>query len=184
LCYGADKINVVSIGSIPPTIVTDGSRLYFSEIQRGASGVIGQVSITGGETAIIPTPFSNVGVLGISPSGSDLLVYTWLANELTVPLWVIPVLGGTPRRIGDVTQDASWSADGQIVLSALVTGRSLYLGNHGRWTEAEAVRYRGPEMDRTGKPARRLSGMVARWEISVLSELRCERAGIFPHANF
>jgi len=114
---GADKINVVSIGSIRPPIVTDGSRLYFSELQRGDSGVIGQVSVTGGETAIIPAPFSNLGVLGISPSGSDLLVYTWLANELTVPLWVIPVLGGTPRRIGDVTQDATWSANGQIVFT-------------------------------------------------------------------
>ena len=114
---GADKINVLSIGSIRPPIVTDGSRLYFTELQRGASGVIGQVSVTGGETAIIPTPFANVGVLGISPSGSDLLGYTWLANELKVPLWVIPVLGGTPRRIGDVTQDATWSADGQIVFT-------------------------------------------------------------------
>src|SRR5271165_471131 len=52
---GADKINVVSIGSIRPPIVTDGSRLYFTELQRGASCVIGQVSVTGGETAIIPT---------------------------------------------------------------------------------------------------------------------------------
>ena len=41
---GADKINVVSIGSIPPPIVTDGSRLYFSELQRGASGVIGHLT--------------------------------------------------------------------------------------------------------------------------------------------
>src|SRR5208282_477457 len=56
-------------------------------------------------------------VLGISPNGADLLAYTWLANELKVPLWVVPVLGGTPRRIGDVTQDATWSPDGQIVLT-------------------------------------------------------------------
>jgi Tol biopolymer transport system component/DNA-binding winged helix-turn-helix (wHTH) protein len=112
---GADKITVVSIGSIRPPIVTDGSRLYFTELRRGASGFIGQVSVTGGETATIPMPFPNVAVLGISPSGSDLLVYNWLANELKVPLWVVPVLGGTPRRIGDVTQDATWSPDGQIV---------------------------------------------------------------------
>jgi Tol biopolymer transport system component len=114
---GADKINVVSIGSIRPPIVTDGSRLYFTEEQRGAGGVIGQVSVAGGETAIIQTPFANVGVLGIAPNGADLLAYTWLANELKVPLWVVPVLGGTPRRIGDVTQDATWSPDGQIVLT-------------------------------------------------------------------
>jgi Tol biopolymer transport system component/DNA-binding winged helix-turn-helix (wHTH) protein len=112
---GADKVSVVSIGSILPPIVTDGSRLYFTELRRGASGFIGQVSVTGGETAIIPMPFPNAAVLGISPSGSDLLVYTWLVNELEVPLWVVPVLGGTPRRIGDVTQDATWSPDGKIV---------------------------------------------------------------------
>jgi Tol biopolymer transport system component/DNA-binding winged helix-turn-helix (wHTH) protein len=114
---GEDKVNVLSVGSIPVPIVTDGSRLYFTEQQRGGGSAIGQVSVTGGETAIIPTPFLNVGVLGISPSGADLLAYTWQRNELKVPLWVMPVLGGSPRRIGDVTQDATWSADGQIVLT-------------------------------------------------------------------
>jgi Tol biopolymer transport system component/DNA-binding winged helix-turn-helix (wHTH) protein len=114
---GEDKANVLTIGSIPPPIVTDGSRLYFTETQRGGSNAIGQVSVTGGETAIIPTSFPNAGVIGISPSGSDLLVYTWSANEVRVPLWVVPVLGGSPRRVGDVTQDATWSPDGQIVYS-------------------------------------------------------------------
>jgi Tol biopolymer transport system component/DNA-binding winged helix-turn-helix (wHTH) protein len=113
---GADKINALSIGSIPTPIVTDGSRVYFTEA-RGGSFAIGQVSVTGGETAMVPTPFPNAGAIGISPSGSDLLVYTWLANEVRVPLWVVPVLGGSPRRIGEVTQDATWSPDGQIVLT-------------------------------------------------------------------
>jgi len=112
----ADKASALSVGSIGPPLVTDGARLYFTE-ERGSGGnvVIGQVSVAGGETALVPTSFSNVGVLGVSPDGSHLLVYTWLANELQVPLWVVPVLGGSPRRIGDVTQDATWSADGQIV---------------------------------------------------------------------
>ena len=130
---GADKIDIVSIGSILAPIVTDGSRLYFTELQRGASGAIGQVSVAGGETAIIQTPFANVGVLGISPNGADLLAYTWLANELKVPLWVVPVLGGTPRRIGDVTQDATWSQDGQIVYTRdhdLYVAQSDGTGSH------------------------------------------------------
>ena len=114
---GAAKLNVLSTGSIPPPIVTDGSRLYFTETQRGGGNAIAQVSVTGGETAVIPAPFVNVGVLGISPSGSDLLAYTWLANEIHVPLWIVPVLGGSPRRVGEVTQDASWSSDGQFVLT-------------------------------------------------------------------
>ena len=122
---GADKIAVLTIGSIiSPPIVTDGSRLYFTEEQPGGSNAIGQVSVTGGETAIVPTPFPNAGVLGISPGGSDLLIYTWLANEVEVPLWVVPVLGGSPRRVGDVTTDATWSPDGQIVYAR---GHSLYV---------------------------------------------------------
>jgi Tol biopolymer transport system component/DNA-binding winged helix-turn-helix (wHTH) protein len=112
---GTSKINVVSVGSIAPPMVTDGSRVFFTEEERGGNNAIGQVSVAGGDTILVPTSFPNAGVLGISPSGSDLLIYTWLANELRVPLWVMPVLGGSPRRIGEVTQDATWSADGQIV---------------------------------------------------------------------
>jgi Tol biopolymer transport system component/DNA-binding winged helix-turn-helix (wHTH) protein len=114
---GADKVSVSSIGSIPPPIVSDGSRLYFTEQQHSGINGIGEVSVAGGETAIIPTPFTNAGVVGISPNGSDLLTYTWNANELDVPLWVVPVLGGSPRRVGEVTQDASWAPNGKIVLT-------------------------------------------------------------------
>jgi Tol biopolymer transport system component/DNA-binding winged helix-turn-helix (wHTH) protein len=121
---GADKIEVASIGSIPPPLVTDGSRLYFTEQEHWGRNVVGQVSVTGGETAMIPTPFPNAAVLGISPSGSDLLVYTWQANELLTPLWAVPILGGTPRRVGEVTTDATWSSDGQIVYGQ---GHDLYV---------------------------------------------------------
>jgi hypothetical protein len=89
---GADKINVFSIGSIQAPMVTDDARIYFSE--QSTNGVIAQVSVMGGVTAPVPTPFQNVAVNGISPSGSDLLVYTWQGSELLTPLWVIPVLGG------------------------------------------------------------------------------------------
>jgi eukaryotic-like serine/threonine-protein kinase len=112
---GADKNAVVSIGSVPVPLVTDGARLYFTELQGGGNAVIGQVSVTGGDAVLVPTPFTNAAVLGISPSGSDLLVFTWITTEFRVPLWVLPVLGGSPRRIGDVTQDAAWSPDGRIV---------------------------------------------------------------------
>ena len=74
-------------------------------------------------------------MLGISPSGSDLLVYTWLANEFHVPLWVVPVLGGSPRRIGDVTQDATWAPDGQIVYTR---DHDLYVA-HGDGTGAQKL---------------------------------------------
>jgi len=112
---GADKNAVVSIGSISVPLVTDGTRLYFTELKGGGNAVIGQVSVTGGDAVVVPTPFANAAALGISPSGSDLLVFTWITTEFRVPLWVLPVLGGSPRRIGEVTQDAAWSTDGRIV---------------------------------------------------------------------
>jgi len=95
-------------------MVTDGSRIYFNE-QQTANGVIAEVSVTGGATALIPTlSFENVAVNGISPSGSDLLAYAWRRNEVLVPLWVLPVLGGSPRRVGETTTDATWLEDGRI----------------------------------------------------------------------
>jgi DNA-binding winged helix-turn-helix (wHTH) protein len=115
---GADKITVLTIGSINPPMVTDGSRIYFTEQQNGAAGVIAQVSVTGGATALVPTSFQNTAVNGISPNGSDLLVYTWRTNELLTPMWVIPVMGGSPRRVGETTQDAAWLADGRIAYTA------------------------------------------------------------------
>jgi len=121
---GVDKNTVLTIGSIQPPMVTDGSRIYFTEEQQGANGVIAQVSVAGGATALDPTPFANVAVNGISPSGSDLLVYTWRTNELRTPLWVVPVLGGTPRQVGETTQDAAWLTDGRIVYSA---GHDLFI---------------------------------------------------------
>jgi serine/threonine protein kinase/Tol biopolymer transport system component len=113
---GTVKISATSIGSILSPMVTDGSRIYFSEEQAtAANSVIAEVSVTGGATALVPTLFSeNVAVNGVSPSESDLLAYTWRRNEALVPLWIVPVLGGSPRRVGDTTTDATWLADGRI----------------------------------------------------------------------
>jgi serine/threonine protein kinase len=122
---GTDKNSVATIGSIPPPMVTDGSRIYFTE-EQNSSSEIGQVAITGGDSSRVPTPFPNTAVNGISPDGSDLLVYTFVGNEVLTPLWTMPVLGGSPRRVGETTQDATWSDDGQIVYSR---GHDLFITN-------------------------------------------------------
>jgi len=113
---GADKLSVYSIGSVPPPMVTDGLRIYFNERRGNQNYSIAQVSINGGETQLLPTTFPNVAVVGISPSGSDLLAYTFLAYESLVPLWVVPVPSGSPRRVGDfLAVDADWSANGELL---------------------------------------------------------------------
>jgi Tol biopolymer transport system component len=108
-------------------LVTDGSRLYFEEAVAGGWG-IAQVSAVGGESVPIATPFHNAGLLGISADHSDLLVQDMTANEQESQLWAVPVLGGTPRRLGNVrAHDANWSPDGRELVYA--NGNDLYLAN-------------------------------------------------------
>jgi len=49
------------------------------------------------------------------------------SGNWTGPLWVMPLLGGTPRRVGDLECGAWWSPDGQRILSR--KGSDLYLAN-------------------------------------------------------
>jgi Tol biopolymer transport system component/DNA-binding winged helix-turn-helix (wHTH) protein len=98
-------------------IVTDGERLYFLELD-GDHFVVAQVSASGGETAILPTPFANVAVGDISPDGSSLLVADFKGTGISA-LWSLPLPAGTPRRIGDLApMSAAWSPDGsELVFS-------------------------------------------------------------------
>jgi Tol biopolymer transport system component/predicted Ser/Thr protein kinase len=105
-------------------IVTDGSRLYFGEVVDGRYGLT-QVIASGGETAPIPTPFPGVVTLDMSPNGSELLVASRILTEAETPLWVVPVLGGSPRRLGDVLGHAAgWAPDAQQIVYS--RGSELY----------------------------------------------------------
>ena len=106
-------------------LVADGARIYFSE-DTGGGSVLAQVSVTGGETVTIPTPLQNVYTLDISPTGSELLLGSQAGLETEYPLWVLPALGGSPHRLGDVVAHAgAWSPDGQGIVYA--NGKDLYL---------------------------------------------------------
>jgi Tol biopolymer transport system component len=97
-------------------IVTDGARLYFIESQS----ILSETSVTGGETFAIPTSLENTGfanVFDISPDGSALLMNTAHGTSLDGPLWSVPVLGGSPRRLGTLEGHAgAWSPDGKRVV--------------------------------------------------------------------
>lgn len=107
-------------------LITDGTRLYFQE-EVGERAVLAQVSITGGETVLIPTPSFEYAIpLDISPTGSELLIGGTARKENEYPLWVLPALGGSLHRIGDVVaHDGAWSPDGQEIVYA--SGADLYL---------------------------------------------------------
>ncbi|MBZ5515100.1 MAG: protein kinase [Acidobacteriia bacterium] len=116
---------ITSDGRPKNAVVTDGSRLYFQEAAAGY-WVLAQVSATGGEIVSITTPFQNTHLADISPNRSELLLAGFLGTEPEAQLWIMPVLGGSPRRVGDLTgHDGTWSPDGAKIVYA--NGYDLYL---------------------------------------------------------
>ena len=109
-------------------VVTDGSRLYFIESQSRLS----QSSVTGGETFPIATSLEDTGfrnIFDISPDGSELLMNTAHGTSLDGPLWTVPVLGGTPRRLGNLQGHAGgWSPDRKRIVFAI--GNDIFLANN------------------------------------------------------
>ena len=71
----------------------------------------------------LPEPFS---LLNISPDGAELLVKDNQGTDYRGQLWRLPILGGSPRRLGAlVGQDAAWSPDGKLLVYA--DGSHLFL---------------------------------------------------------
>ncbi len=105
-------------------MVSDGSRIYFTEGQNG-SLKIAQVSVTGGATALVETPFTNSELGGVKPDGSALLAQVPSNNNAHQgPLWLIPLPAGEPRRLGSIeTQNADIFPDGRIVFGKFTPGK-------------------------------------------------------------
>ena len=91
------------------------------------SGSIAQVSSSGGEVAHVPVPAPTMSLLAVSPDGATLLVADEVGQTaFHGPLWEVPVLGGSPRRLGEAAgQAAAWSPDGQMIVYA--DGNDLFL---------------------------------------------------------
>ena len=103
-------------GQVTATVLTDGPRLFIQENVDGRF-VVAQVTATGGDTVPIPTPFPNVALDNISPDKSELLIGTFTGVETDQPLWALPVLGGSPRRLGDVlATDGTWMPNGDLLV--------------------------------------------------------------------
>jgi|SRR5262249_54760344 len=83
-------------GAAGPIVLTDGTRLYVQEVVNGRY-VVAQVGVSGGETVLLDIPFSNASLDNISRDRTQLVVSTFTGAEWDQPLWVVPVVGDTPR---------------------------------------------------------------------------------------
>jgi len=118
-------VPVTHNGSQKDLVGTDGARLYFNEYFSANAG-IWQVSGSGGEVARVPVSAPTMRLLAVSPDGATLLVTDEAGTAINGPLWAVPVLGGSPRRLGEaVGQAAAWSPDGQLMVYA--DGNDLFL---------------------------------------------------------
>jgi serine/threonine protein kinase/Tol biopolymer transport system component len=119
-------VPVTHDGNPKGLVGTDGARLFFNEFSASGS-VIAQVSISGGQVAQVPVPAPTMYLLAVSPDGATLLVADEVGQTaFQGSLWEVPVLGGSPRRLGEaIGQAAAWSPDGQRIVYA--EGQDLFL---------------------------------------------------------
>jgi Tol biopolymer transport system component/DNA-binding winged helix-turn-helix (wHTH) protein len=86
-------------------LLSDGVRVYFNEWLPDGRLIIVQASIKGGEVIRLSVPLNAPLVQDISKDGTELLV----ANDEGLQgrsIWVQPVAGGSPHRVGTVL--TSW----------------------------------------------------------------------------
>lgn len=104
-------------GQVDPwgKLVTDGSRIYF--VIRDVTGWnLMQTSVEGGSSQKTPTPFDNTRIFDLSPDHSQFLIGQLTHRGEASPLWLWPVQGGAPRRLGEVmAEEAVWSPKGDQI---------------------------------------------------------------------
>ncbi|HKU28484.1 MAG TPA: protein kinase [Candidatus Sulfotelmatobacter sp.] len=118
----SNYVQLTHDGQQKALIATDGARLYLSlgEVRAGsfATHGVAEMSTSGGEPRKLSI-LSSVDMvpLDLSPESSELLVVDGQGAPPKGPLWSLSLLGGSPRRLGDINAEtAAWSPDGKKVV--------------------------------------------------------------------
>lgn len=94
---------------------TDGARLFFTE-RAGDHWNLMQVPATGGDAVPFSETYRNMQVVSVSPDRSQFLAFTFAARVPDLPLWIVPIVGGPPRRVGNIrADDAIFTPDGREI---------------------------------------------------------------------
>ena len=111
---GRPKVSFV--GYVP--FVTDATRLYVSEMNTYTFS-LSQISVAGGDTVQVQSPFQNTYLLDISPDRTQLLIQNFSEPGSEGHIWIMPVVGGAPQRVGDIrAHDATWFPDQRRIIYA------------------------------------------------------------------
>jgi Tol biopolymer transport system component/DNA-binding winged helix-turn-helix (wHTH) protein len=112
-------------------LLSDGSRIYFSEVLP-VGRIIAQVSAKGGETTIIPTTVANPRPADLSPDGTELLILSGGMSKKEAnyggELWILPVAGGSAQPVDNLfATEAVWGETAETILYC--AGHDLYVVN-------------------------------------------------------
>src|SRR5215469_13620131 len=120
----SNYVQLTNDGQPKYLVGTDGPRLYLG-LGNYNSRSVGVIPISGGEPTKISAPSAKMFAVDLSADGSQVLVVD--QQDITRgPLWSLPVLGGLPRRLGEIEgQDAKWSSDGKML--AYSNGGDLFV---------------------------------------------------------
>ena len=120
---------VTRSGRVDPwgRIFSDGSRLFLVE-RDGDHWNTMQVATQGGDTQPFLSTFHNTRIFGISARDSEMLIGPFVGRTGNLPLWSLPLVGGSPRRLGDIAvDDAGFSPDGTKI--AFSRGDGIYISD-------------------------------------------------------
>ena len=157
-------------------LLTDGSRIYFSEILP-VGRILAQVSTKGGETTTIPTTISDPRPADISPDGTELLIVSGYLSkkEHGGALWILPVAGGSAQPVDNVfATDAVWGERAETIFYS--SGNDLYIVNRDGSNRRKLLSLSGYIESLRASPERKLlrfaittrdmGGTSSIWEVS------------------
>ncbi len=112
-----ELVQITHDGLLDPwgKLTTDGARVFYLDHASNHWTVM-QAPASGGEAQPFLPPAQNIRIVDIAPDRAALLSFTFFGRSDDLPLWLTPIVGGSPTRVGDViARDAIFSLDGRQI---------------------------------------------------------------------
>jgi len=108
-------------------LASDGSRVFFVE-READHWNDRQVSVAGGESIPFGPAARNIRIHTVSPDQSEILYSPFTSRKEDLPLWSMPLIGGSPRRVGEILANgAAFSPDGTRI--AFANSNGVFVAN-------------------------------------------------------
>ena len=108
---------------------TDGSRIYFTQLQTGG---VAEVSVSGGVEAPVQLGIEDPWSGDVSPDGSTLLIISQAGGQGPAnSLWSFRLVGGAIHHLADSVVSSAWSPDGEKTVNASANGDIFVMGRDG-----------------------------------------------------